>query len=444
MLYALASRFALAAYMAVFNLLLPLAVLPCLPFLLLIRKRRKTVFRRLGFQCYPEDNQSTSKPVWIHALSVGELLSCIPLIKELREQLPARPLYLSVSTLAAHEIAAEKAAAHIDALFYYPYDLLLPVRRCLSKIRPALFLLIETDIWPGFLMEMRRLGIPCFLLNGRLSSRSFRFYRFLSALFAPAFNTFARVYPQSAEEVKRFLALGVEAQKIGHTGNLKFDLRGPLPSSQMLVGLRESLGLNEKDLVLLAGSTHPGEEAMLRSTFLALRQRHADLKLLIVPRHPKRAAEIERLFAKDPLRVALLTRGAYPEADVTVVDRMGLLSGLYGLADVAFVGGSLVGKGGQNPIEPAAAGKPVLFGPDMSDFPDVSRLLIEAEGAIQVRNTSDLIEQCARLFADRELAMAMGIRASTAVREHQGASRHLAADISDFLQTNQTDTNTPL
>ena len=183
--------------MAVFNLVLPLAVLPFLPLLLLIRKRRKTLFRRLGFQCYPAESQSSSKPVWIHALSVGELLSCVPLVKELREQLPARPLYLSVSTLAAHEIATEKAGAHIDGLFYFPYDLLPSVRRCLSKIRPALFLLIETDIWPGFLMEMRRLGIPCFLLNGRLSSRSFRFSRFLSALFVPAFNTFARIYPQS-------------------------------------------------------------------------------------------------------------------------------------------------------------------------------------------------------------------------------------------------------
>jgi 3-deoxy-D-manno-octulosonic-acid transferase len=444
MLYPLAAPLALAAYMAVFNLLLPLAVLPFLPFLLLIRKRRKTLFRRLGFQYYPGVNQSTSKPVWIHALSVGELLSCVPLVKQLREQLPARPLYLSVSTLAAYEIATEKAAAHIDGLFYYPYDLLLTVRRCLRKIRPALFLLIETDIWPGFLMEMRRLGVPCFLLNGRLSSRSFRFYRLLSALFAPAFATFARVYPQSAEEAKRFLALGVEAEKVCHTGNLKFDLRGPLPSSQMIVGLRQSLSLGEEDLVLLAGSTHRGEEAMIRSAFLALRQLHPDLRLLIAPRHPNRAAEIERLFANDPLRVALLSQGTHPETDVTVVDRMGLLGGLYALANVTFVGGSLVGKGGQNPIEPAAAGKPVLFGPDMSDFPDVSRLLIEAGGAIQVRNPSDLTEQCAILLGDPQLAMEMGVRASTAVRKHQGASRQLAAEIMAFLQTMQTDTDIPL
>ena len=214
-------------------------------------------------------------------------------------------------------------------------------------------------------------------------------------------------------------------------------MRGPLPSSEMIVRLRQSLSLGEEDLVLLAGSTHPGEEAMLRSAFLALRQRHPDLKLLIVPRHPNRGTEIERLFANDPLRVALLSQGTHPETDVTVVDRMGLLGALYALADVAFVGGSLVGKGGQNPIEPAAAGKPVLFGPDMSDFPDVSRLLIEAGGAIQVQDSIDLMEQCARLLADPELAMAMGVRAGNAVREHQGTSQQLAAEIVAFLKTIQ-------
>jgi 3-deoxy-D-manno-octulosonic-acid transferase len=438
----LASRLALVVYMTLFNLLLPLPVMPLLPFLLLIRKRRKTLFRRLGFQCYPGDNQSTSKPVWIHALSVGELLSCIPLLKELREQLPARSLVLSVSTLAAYEIASEKACAHVNGLFYFPYDLLPAVRKCLTKIRPALFLLIETDIWPGFLMETRRRGIPCFLLNGRLSSRSLQFSRLFSALFTPAFRTFARIYPQSEEEATRFLSLGVEGHKICHAGNLKFDLRDSLPSPEMIAELRRSLGVGEKDFVLLAGSTHPGEEAMLRSTFLTLRQLYAELKLIIVPRHPERADGIERIFANDPLLVALFSRGPHPEAEVTVVDCMGLLSSLYALADLAFVGGSLVKKGGQNPIEPAAAGKPVLFGPDMSDFPDVSRLLLETGGAIQVHNSSELTEQCARLLADPGLARAMGIRASSAVHEHQGTSQRIAAEIASFLKTIETDTDT--
>ena len=430
----LISRFALAFYTTGINLLAPLAVLPFLPFLLFIRKRRKTVFRRLGFQTYPSNDKSPIRPVWIHALSVGEMLASIPLIKELRERLPAWPLYLSVSTLAAREIAREKAGAYVDGLFYFPYDLLFPVRRCLRRVRPALFLLIETDIWPGFLAGLRRLRIPCFLLNGRLSPSSFRFSRLLSVLLVPAFNTFARVYPQSPEEAERFLALGMEAQKIHPTGNLKFDLVGALPSSARVEELRRDLGLGKEDHVLLAGSTHPGEEAMLRSTFLALRNYHPELKLVIVPRHPHRAVEVERLFANDPFRVFRLSQGLRSPADIIVVDRMGLLASLYALAEVAFVGGSMIGKGGQNPIEPAAAGKPVLFGPDMSDFPDVSRLLLEAGGAIQVQNTAELLAQCGRLLEDRELAKTIGVCARAVVNEHQGVSQRIAADIAAFLK----------
>ena len=244
----LTSRLALALYMVFFNFLVPLVVLPLLPFLLFIRKRRLTIFRRLGFQSYPGDGKSAHQPVWIHALSVGELLSGVPLIKELRDRLPRRPLYLSVSTLAAHELAIEKAAAYVDGLFYFPYDLLPAVRRCLGKIQPGLFLLIETDIWPGFLAELRRLGVPCFLLNARLSPASFRFSRLLSPLLVPAFDTFARIYPQSSEEAQRFLELGLDTRKIYQTGNLKFDLAGPLPSSETVAERRRELGIRRDRL----------------------------------------------------------------------------------------------------------------------------------------------------------------------------------------------------
>jgi 3-deoxy-D-manno-octulosonic-acid transferase len=427
------SRLALGFYLAVINLLAPPVVLPFLPFLLLVRKRRKTFFPRLGFQNYPGNEKSPLQPVWIHALSVGELLSCLPLIKELRGEMPARPLFLSVSTFAAQEIATEKARAYVDGLFYFPYDLVWSMRRCLGKIRPALFLLVETDIWPGFLAEVRRLEIPCFLLNARLSPPSFRISRILSALFVPAFNTFSRIYPQSPEEGQRFLDLGAEATRIRRSGNLKFDLASALPSSVTIAAMRRDLGLGEEDRVILAGSTHSGEETLLRSTFLSLRERFADLKLVLVPRHPDRCPEILRLFDHDPVRVLRYSQLGDSSADVIVVNRMGLLGSLYAVADVAFVGGSLVGRGGQNPIEPAAAGRPVLFGPDMSDFPDVSRLLLEAGGAIQVQNSADLAVKCAHLLEDRNLAETIGMRARAVVDEHLGASKTIAAEIAAFL-----------
>ena len=283
------------------------------------------------------------------------------------------------------------------------------------------------------MLKLRRLKIPCFLLNARLSPPSFRMSRILSALFIPAFNTFSRIYPQSPEEGQRFLDLGVEASRIRRSGNLKFDLAGALPSSETIAAMRRDLGLGEEDRVILAGSTHSGEEALLRSTFLSLRERFADLKLVIVPRHPDRSPEILRLFDHDPVRVLRFSRAPESSADVIVVDRMGLLGSLYAIADVAFVGGSLVGRGGQNPIEPAAAGRPVLFGPDMSDFPDVSRLLREAGGAIQVQNPAELLDKCAQLLEDRNLAEAIGMRARAVVDENRGASETIAAEIAAFL-----------
>jgi len=177
---------------------------------------------------------------------------------------------------------------------------------------------------------------------------------------------------------------------------------------------------------------------MLRTVFLALRQNLPQVKLIIAPRHPNRAAEIVRLFNRDPFGVVRFSQLAQSPAEVIVVDRLGLLGSLYGAADVAFVGGSLVRKGGQNPIEPAAASKAVLFGPDMSDFPDVSRLLIEAGGAIRVENTAELLDQCRRLLADRGLAETMGVRARAVVDEHRSVSQTIVAEIEDFLRSRES------
>lgn len=434
------SRLTLVGYFAVMNLAAPLVGLVALPWLLVSRKRRKTLLPRLGLEQYPGSGtvagavgNRSFKPVWVHALSVGELLSCVPLLRELRQALPPRPLVLSVSTLAAHELATEQLAADVDALFYFPYDLLWPVRRCLQELDPALFLLIETDLWPGFLAAMRRRGIPCFLLNARLSPASFRVSRWFSALFRPAFATFDRIYPQSREERQRFLELGIGAEKLQPPGNLKFDRFPLLPSPAALSQARRDLGMNDRALILLAGSTHPGEEALLRSAFLALRKDFPELRLVIVPRHPNRAEAVVQLFANDSVSVVRSSRPPSAKADVVVVDRMGLLSSLYALADVTFVGGSLVKKGGQNPIEPAAAGKPVLFGPDMSDFPEIARWLLDKGGAISVQTSDDLADHVRRLLANPSLARAMGSKARSVVDEHQGCSRKIVADIVAFL-----------
>jgi 3-deoxy-D-manno-octulosonic-acid transferase len=399
------------------------------PVWLPIRKRRKTLFKRLGWEQYPRTAQSLRRPVWIHALSVGEVLSAGSLIEHVRSAIGDRPLYLSVSTWSGFAIATERFSRFCDGLFYFPYDVIFSVRRCLRQIEPALFVLIETDIWPGFLAELRRRQIPCLLVNGRLSPGSFRTYQSLRLLFEPAFNTFGWVYPQSPGEAERFLALGLEPSRLRSTGNLKFDVALSVPGEAALAALRQELNIPSDSRVIIAGSTHPGEEQMIRAMFLRLREEFRALRLILVPRRPERGAEVRTLFQNDGVETTLLSRPGSATPVVVIVDRMGYLSRLYALADVAVIGGSFVPKGGQNPIEPAACGKPILFGPDMHDFPDVSRWLVEAGGALQVRDGHELYAQCRQLLADPHRARTMGDHARRVVTDNQGTTVKIVADI---------------
>lgn len=395
-------------------------------------KRRSTLFKRLGWQEYPRAGRSLPRPVWIHALSIGELLSAGSLIQRLRREIGDRPLYVSVSTASAFAMAQDRFRESCDGLFYFPYDVAFAVSRCFEAIDPSLLVLIETDIWPQFLDEVRRRRVPCLLVNGRLSPGSFRTYRRLRLLFEPAFNTFDGIYPQSAGEAERYLALGVVPERLRRAGNLKFDVAAAVPNHEAVAALREEFFVSPHARVLIAGSTHRGEEEIIRSCFVRLRNRYANLQLIVVPRHPQRASEVVTLFQRDDAKIALASALDRSQA-VVVVDRMGYLSRLYALADVAVIGGSFVPKGGQNPIEPAACGKPVLFGPDMHDFPDVAMWLLKAGGAIQVEHEDDLYAACDRLLSEPEEARAMGERARRVVTEHQGATENVVEDAVSLL-----------
>lgn len=423
----------LALYRTLFTLVLLLFVI-VFPLWIFTPKRRNTLFKRLGCQDYPHARQSSDKPVWIHALSIGELLSAGNLIEQVRRAIEDRPLYLSVSTLSAFTIATERFTRFCDGLFYFPYDVAFSVTQCLNKIDPALLVLIETDIWPGFLDKVHRRQIPCLLVNGRLSPESFRSYNWFRVLFEPAFNTFRWVYPQSSREAERFLAIGLEPARLRSSGNLKFDVALTIPGTDALASLRQELNIQSDSRILIAGSTHPGEEDIVRSCFLNLRTDFPALRLILVPRRPDRGAEVLNLFRNDGIDTALLSHPSRSIPVVVVVDRMGYLSRLYALADIAVVGGSFVPKGGQNPIEPAACGTPVLFGPDMHDFPDVSKWLIDAGGAVQARNEEDLYATCHRLLADPQEARMMGDRARRVVTDNQGATVKIVQDIVNVLQ----------
>jgi 3-deoxy-D-manno-octulosonic-acid transferase len=416
----------LRCYQVGMHLALPLGILLGLPWLLAKTKRRRTVFRRLGFQRVGL-GRDRPRSLWVHALSLGETLSCVTLVQELRRAVRDRPLVLSVSTLAARTIAQERLGQVVDRIVYFPFDLAPSVWLAVQGINPAMVVVVETDIWPGFQRVLQRRGIPEVLVNARLSPQSYRSCLRFQGLFAPALNAFEQVFPQSDGEAERYRQVGLSTARMGSAGNLKFDAAALEWSDGARQQLRAELGLGESDRVWLAGSTHPGEERIVIGVFQQLQRAMPQLRLVLVPRHPHRGPEVKALCESRGLQSKLWSEGISGLGrEILIVDLMGKLALLYQIAEVAFVGGSLVTKGGQNPIEPAAAGKPILFGPDMSDFPDIARELLSRHAAFQVMNDRQLTERLKQLLAEPELGVRMGQAGQSFVRHHRGTTQRVA------------------
>lgn len=420
-------------YLLLINVVFPLVLLLVWPLLLLKEKRWRTLLPRLGFQPYPSFKPDRPRPVWLHALSVGELVSALPLIDALRSRLGDRPLVVSVSTLAAHRLAIKRLKDRADGLFYFPYETALAYRRCLARIRPALFVLVETDVWPGTLGWFSRQGVRSVLVNGRLSDRTLRSQRRWWSLFRPAYDAFEMICGQSAAENQRYLDLGIRPEQLGVPGNLKFDALAAGASKGGGDALRRILGFAPGDRIVIAGSTHAGEEIAVLVAFRALRVSFPELKLLLVPRHPERAESVYDLVLEAEFKAARLTDMETRDPDVVVINRIGYLSRLYPVAEAAFVGGSLVRRGGQNPIEPAMAAKPIVFGPDMRDFPDIAPDLLAAGGAVAVEDSEGIREQWQAWLDDPALAAKAGSLAKATVAKHQGTAERLAEELVERL-----------
>ncbi len=430
----LPGRVVLLLYRAALDFIFPVVLLLVAPVLLFKEKRRKTLLPRMGLQEYPDFPPGTPRPLWVHALSVGELLSSLPLLESLKPQLGKRPLVLSVSTFTARQLAETKVRSLVDQIIYFPFDTALARSRCLRRIRPALVVLVETDIWPGFQWMLQQRGVRSLLVNGRLSPATMKACRRLAWLYRPALNSFACIHPQSPGEARRYRDIGVRADHLGHTGNLKFDARPRDVAPEEARELRSRYGFVATEPLLIAGSTHPGEEEAVLAAYVNLRARHPRLQLIVVPRHPHRSDAVAALFRDVGLQARLYSESP-PVApqQVLVVDALGVLASLYAAADIAFVGGSLVKKGGQNPIEPAAVGCPVLFGPDMSDFPDIAQGLLDA-GAAQIVGGSEQLEQrCETLLCSDEQRRRMGECGKSWARGQAGANAAICSEIASFL-----------
>ena len=408
------------------------------------RKRRKTVLQRLGMALAPslKDLKLSDLdlcPLWVHTLSVGEVLSAVSLARALKQRYPGRPVVFSASTLTGYETASRLLQNDLNAVFYFPYDLIFPVRSVINRIRPALVVIVETDIWPNFLFEMKRRLIPVILVNARLSDRSYSGYRRFLKWISPVFQCFCFICAQSEEDARRFMGMGLPADRVTIVGNLKYDSPPDLASDNARRYLRRILSGISHQQCLVAGSTHPGEEEMLLKVFSRLKAEIPAICLILAPRDADRAGEVCILAASDGLTAALLTRMEDSTTllelpDVVVVNTIGHLKALYALCDVAFVGGSLINFGGHNLLEPAAFAKPILMGPHTGDVAESCNRLLDSGGAWVVHNSDELFQAALTLLNSPERAQEMGKNAFQVLKENQGALEKTLSAIGQFIR----------
>jgi len=406
---------------ALYTAVLGVGLLAYLP-AFLARRRRAGYSRdlaqrlgRLGEGLPPEPR------CWIHAVSVGESAAAVPLVEGIRARWPELGIVVSTITPTGARIVGERLAGTATHR-YFPIDLPGPVRRALDAARPRFFIAIETELWPNFLRALARRRIPAMIANGRISDRSFRRYRWVRGLMRRVLANVSVFAMQTEEDARRIIALGAPPSRVVVTGNLKSDLV-PEPAGDDPVAWRERLRLGADARLWIAGSTHRGEEVVVLDAFLRARTRCPDLALLLAPRHPERAGEVEELVRERGLTAARRSRLAddAPPGAVVILDTVGELAALYALAEVVFVGGSLVPIGGHNVLEPAMRGKPVLVGPHMSNFREGAELLQRSGGGLVVKDGPELERELARLLEDRGLARRMGEAAREAFAGRQGA-----------------------
>lgn len=402
---------------------------------------------RFGFLPRPFEEQAQGAPgsIWIHAVSVGETLAVAGLVKELKQRYPGRRIFMSHVTPAGRQAgedrlpgafaiasgAGERAAADpvIAGRFFLPLDWAWSTGRVVERLQPALLVIMETELWPNLLRSARRFGARVVLVNARLSDHSFRGYRLARPFMRRVLENLDGICAQTAADARRFELLGASASRVIVTGNIKFD--GRMPERGALPSLLEAaLGRAGRGPVIVAGSTMPGEEELVLEAWREVRRSHPKALLILAPRHPARFESVAQLLTRAGLsfvrRTAIETSQEnlarqLESPEILLLNTIGELAGVFELADVAFVGGSLVPTGGHNVLEPAFWARPILFGPHMENFRDIASLFLEAEAAIQVANAGDLARQTLRILDDQDLGRRLG-QAARRVREAESGA----------------------
>jgi 3-deoxy-D-manno-octulosonic-acid transferase len=381
--------------------------------------RQRAYFQRWD-ERYASYSSTTSRaPLWLHAVSVGEVNAAAPLVNALLKQRPDLPLVVTTITPTGSERVRTLWGNKVTHV-YLPYDLPGAVSRFLQHFKPAIALIVETELWPNLLFGCRDRGIPTYIVNARLSARSLRGYRVLAPLLRRALSGVSLVAAQSKDDAARFLKLGAPAERVSITGNLKFDML-PIDNASFVAEFKQAFAAQHP--IWIAASTHEEEEAIVLDAHRQLREQYPDALLLWAPRHPERFQRVAQQARDAGFDVTVRSQAHWPTptSDVFVIDTLGELLRFYACAQVAFVGGSLQAIGGHNLLEPAATGTAILSGPQLHNFVDIARRLREVNAMRMVQDASTLADAVAELLRDTPLRQQMTANAAQLLEDGRGA-----------------------
>ena len=424
-----------------YNIAAILVVILIIPVFMIRSVREKGFVERIrqSLGIFPEhalDKVAKKHCIWVHAASVGEIVATSPLIKEFHKEFPQTPILVSVVTTSGYEMA-NRIIKDADAIIYFPLDLPFLAGRVLRRIHPRVFLPVETELWPNFLKTARQMHIPVMMVNGRISDRSVKQYKYLNSLLTDMIGTVTKFAMQSDIDADYIMRLGAPPELVTVTGNTKFDQTYTDVSPEEKAVIIHEMGLEKAEGILLAGSTHRGEEDFVLKAFKALREKHDKAKLVIAPRELLRTQEVIHLCKRAGFTVTTRTKQQEKgpqDADIVILDTIGELGKVYSVGDVVYVGGSLITHGGHNILEPAAHGKAIIVGHYMFNFKDTHALFKKREACITVNNAQELANEVVNLFDDEDYRRRLEKETLAIVGENKGASRKSAIILRETLE----------
>lgn len=413
-------------FSTIFDVLATISFILFYPIVFLVRLHTKkdsgTRLTKLGLFKSPELKENV---IMFHAVSVGEVLSLEKLLKKTKEQFPNYKLVLTTGTKTGQELAHKKYSEIVDFITYFPFDISFAINNFLNKINPSIVLIAETELWPNFAIQCKKRNIPLLIINGRISDKSLGSYKNLKLFFSPILNLYSKIYTQSELDKERFIEIGTSSEKVEVMKNLKFDI-DKTPSD---IDLKKG-----ENKVLIAGSTHSGENEILISSFDKLKESHKNLKFIIAPRHLERVKEIEQILSNYNYSYGYRSKNNdFTNFDIIILDTLGELKKAYAFSDIAFIGGSFNKTGGHNPLEATVYDIPTITGPSIKNFRDIYSILTKAGASVLVNNQSELEQTLDKFLSDSEFYNNTKENCKNIFQDQQGALEFVIDKIKSIL-----------